>query len=327
MSLPVRLFVSITFCVLFLSPCFSYGQDIRQSDVLNYFSFKGESTPTRELLTLLERQARWDDAGSGDLNLTGSRFNPSGLHLRFEKIDEQVTQGSRVAAHYRVFAEGAPENKVYSFGSWTVAHPLSTDRRDIYVNAQGLLMLHKPTPEQELILKAGDEEFDVLAETDSAEPVRYLFSSRDRQLIIYGTLVPHPVVSEDQGCRLEVRIAQPDATAVLIVVDRFPAKAKVPLVLESEGSSTSAMLNTNAEGHAVMAVFPYVPGIAQGMLKASAEGPKCLPYIVMPWGTGPNAAPATPQLEPPQNKGPGATDSKQGHTKKSLRQKLHIPGQ
>jgi hypothetical protein len=293
MSLPDRLFASISLCVLFLFPFFSYGQDSRQSTVLNYFNFKGHSTPSHELLTILERQARWDDAGSGDLNLTGSRFNPDGLHLRFVKIDEQVTPSGHGTARYRVYAEGAPENKVYAFGSWSMTNSPTTDPRDIYLNGQGLLMLHKPKPEQELSFKAGDDEYDVTAVTDSAVPTRFLLTSRDRQLMIYGTLVPNPVVAEEQGCRLEVRIAQPDATAVLIIVDRFPAKAKIPVVLESEGSTTSPMLNTNAEGHAVMAVFPYVAGIAQGTLKTSAEGPGCVPYVVIPWGVEPPVAPKT----------------------------------
>lgn len=294
MSLPGRLFASISLCVLFPFPFFSHGQDLKQSSVLSYFAFKGRSTPSHELLTLLERQARWDDAGAGDLNLTGSRFNPAGLHLRFVKIDEQVKPGGHGTARYRVFAEGAPENKVYSIGTWPMANTLAYDPRDLYVNGQGLLMLHKPTPEQEFSFKAEADEFDITAVTDSAVPTRYLLSSRDRQLLIYGSLVPNPVVAEEQMCRLEAIIAQPDATAVLIVADRFPAKAKIPLVLESEGSSTTMMMSSNTEGHAVVAVFPYVAGIAQGMLKASAEGPGCLPYVVLPWGAEPPAAPKTP---------------------------------
>jgi hypothetical protein len=279
---------------LFHSTFFSYGQDLKQSNVLNYFNFSGRSTPSKELLTLLERQARWDDAVSGDLNLTGSRFNPAGLHLRFVKIDEQALPGGHGTARYRVFAEGAPENKVYAFGSWTITNSLSVDPRDFYVNGQGLLMIHEPKPEQEFSFKAGDDELVITAVTDSGIPSRYQIISRDRQLMLYGTLVPNPVVAEEQTCRLEVRIAQIDATAVLIVADRFPAKAKIPLVLESEGSSVSQMLTTNAEGHAVMAVFPYVAGIAKGQLKASAEGPGCLPYVVLPWGKETSESPKTP---------------------------------
>lgn len=331
MSLSGRFFAIISVCFLFLSPCFTHGQDLKQSNVLNYFNFKGQPTPSKELLTLLERQTRWDDAGSGDLNLTGSRLNPSGLRLIFEKIDEQVTQGGRVATRYRMRAEGAPENKVFSFGTWTIDKTISTDIRDIYVNGQGLLLLHPPTPEQELSFKAGNDELDIMPVTEIAEPVRYLFSGRDRQLSIYGTLVPHPVISVDKGCRLEVRIAQPDAKAVLIIADRFPAKDKIPLVLESEGSSVSEMLNTNADGHAVMAVFPYVPGKSQGTLKATAEGPGCLPSVLLQWGPAHPAASTTPQLEPPKDEGTAAPaeakDSKPGHTKKSLLQKLHKSGQ
>jgi hypothetical protein len=150
------------------------------------------------------------------------------------------------------------------------------------------------------------------------------------------------VISVDKGCRLEVRIAQPDATAVLIIADRFPARERIPLVLESEGSSASEMLTTNADGHAVMAVFPYVPGKAQGMLKATAEGPGCLPAVLLQWGPAHQAASTNPQLEPakderkaPPAATPAATpaaapaeakDSKPGHTKKSLLHKLHMPG-
>lgn len=335
MHTPNRLFVCISLCVvLFHSTPILYGQNSKKkevlkyisTDVIHYISFNNKSAPSKELLTLLDRQTRWDDAGLGDQNLTGSRFNPAGSQLRFVKIDEQATPGGHGTARYRVFAEGSPENKVYTFDTWPIANNLTSDSRDIYVNGQGLLMLHKPSPEQDMSLNVGADEFDVTAVTDSAVPTRYLLSSRDRQLTIYGILVPNPVVTEDKGCKLEVRIAQPDATAVLIVADRFPAKAKIPLVLESEGSSTSQMLTTNAQGHAVMIVFPYVAGIAKGMLRASAEGPGCLPSVDLPWGGALPATSTTPQLEPAKNEGT-ATDSKQEHKKKSLLPKLHKSGQ
>lgn len=331
MSLPVRPFAGILICVLLNFPLHSYGQDWKQSSVLNHFSFNGRATPSHELLTLLERQARWDDAGAGDLNLTGAHYNPEGLQLRFVKIDEQVMPGGHGTARYRVFAEGTPENKVYYWGSWPMASNLTNDPRDLYVNGQGLLMVHKPTPEQELSFKADGDEYVITAVTDSAVPTRYLLSSRDRQLMIYGTLVPNPVLMEEKTCRLEARMAQPDVSAVLIIIDRFTAKAKIPLVLESAGSSVSVMMNTNAEGHAVTAVFPYVAGIPHGNLKASAEGAGCLPYVVIPWGAQPQAAPVNSQPEAPKGEEPatpgGSTDSKQEHKKKSLLQRLHNSGQ
>jgi len=293
MTFPGRLFVGISICALFLSPLYSYGQGLSQSNDLKYFLFNYRVTPSKDLLALLERQARWDDGGAGDLYLTGARFNLSGLRLRFEKIDEPGTPGGRVAERYRVFAEGAPENKVYSVGSWSLGNKLAYDSRDIYVNGQGLLLLHPPKPEQELSLNAGDDEFYIQPVADSAEPMRYLLYTKYGPLMIPGTLVPHPVLSEDHGCRMEVRIAQPNAMAVLIVIDRFPAKAKIPLVLESEDVSDNEVLTTDKDGHAVIAVFPYLSDKTQGIFKANAEGPKCLTNVILPWGARPPTAPKT----------------------------------
>jgi hypothetical protein len=298
MRRPNRLFIILSFCACFLL-LFALpfrGQKSKkpgdlnhfskQSDLINYSRFDNEFTPSRGLLSILERQARWDDA-AGNLN-------PSGLHLRFDKIDEQATPGGRVAERYRVFAEGAPENKVFAFESWPVDKAISADPRNLYVNVQGLLMIHRPKPEEELSFTAAEDEFEVTLMTGSAEPMRFLLSSIDGQLRVFGTLVPHPVVSVDQGCRLEARVAQPDTTAALILLDGFPAKARIPVVLQSEGAAVSEVLTVDSDGHAVMADFPYVPGKAQGTLRATAEGPRCLPSVVLPWGPVTQPAPKTP---------------------------------
>jgi hypothetical protein len=273
-------------CALFCFPLQIRGQSFKKSDLFSYSNFGGDAAPSKDLLSVLERQARWDDAAGV--------FNPSGLHLRFVKIDEQPAQTASAAARYRIFAEGAPENKVYAFDTWTIDKPISADPRNIYVNGQGLLMIHRPKPEQETISAAGADEFDVQLTTIVAEPVRFVLSSMDGQLKVFGTLVPQPVMQDDQGCRLEARIAQPNTTAVLIVADGFPAKEKVPLVLQSEGGTLSETLMTDADGHATIGVFPYLKGMTHGVLKASAEGPNCLPFVVLPWGAAALAAPAVP---------------------------------
>ena len=283
MALPSRLIVYLSVCVLLQLPFFCYEQDSRGSDALHFFHFDGQPSPTSDLRLLLERQVSWDDAGPGF-------FNPSGLRLSFEKIDEQTTPGGRVAARYRVFAPGAPENKVYAIDSWPVDKNVSADPRDIYVNGQGLLMIHRPKPEQESSFNAADDEFEIAPVTESAEPIRYLLTSKDGQLLVFGTLVPHPLAADDQGCGLEVRIAQRESGTLLIVAGGFPAKAKIPLVLQSEGEIASEMLLTDSNGHAVMAGSPSLPDKAQGTFKATAEGPHCLPSVVLPWSADPHAA-------------------------------------
>jgi hypothetical protein len=214
------------------------------------------------------------------------------------KVDEQAAPEGRVTTRYRVYAEGAPENKIFGFATWQLNQNLAYDAHDIYVNGQGLLMIHKPNSEQELSLSAPGDELVVAATVASAEPVRYLLSRRDGQLLISATLVPRPVLSEDKGCRLEARIAMPDASSVLIVVSGFPAKSQVPFVLESEGLVISQVLTTNLDGRAAVAVFPFVPGKAQGTLRASAEGPDCVPSVVLPWGLAAPSALNSPSTRP-----------------------------
>ena len=254
----------------------SNGQSGKTPEGLFYSSFPGQPAPSRELLTALVNQVRWDTPQAGDRN-------PDGLRLRFEKIDAQGTAG----ASYRVFAEGAPANKVYGLTLWGIGQKLADDARDLYINDQGLVMIHRPRPGQDIAFKAPGDELELTPEAGTAEPVRYMLSSKDDQLSILGTLVPHPLVAQDQACTLELRMAEPHATAILLVAEGFAANAKIQLVLESEGQTIHMTMPTNSSGHGEVANFPSVPGKTQGSLEVTAEGKSCLPEAVLPWGAPP----------------------------------------
>jgi hypothetical protein len=273
---PVQRAGWLFFFVFLFYASLSAGEQSKSPEGVAYGSFPGGPAPSKEQLTSLLQQIRWDTRRSGDQN-------PEGLRLRFEKI---AGQGSATAEppRYRVFAEGAAENKVYNLGVWPVGKPLLYRRENVYLNAQGLVMEHRPTPEEEASFKAPGDELVLTPEAGSAEPVRYILSSLDDQLSIAGTLVPHPVVSQDQQCTLEARIAEPDAAAILIVADGFPADARLSLVLESEGNNAHLDLKTDESGHAEVADFPTVPGKAQGSVLITAEGSDCLPSVRLPWG-------------------------------------------
>jgi hypothetical protein len=266
-------------CVLLASALFLRGQSFKSPSGLVYMSFPGEPTPSRGLLNTLFLQARWDSPQTDE-------HNPDGLRLRFVRTEGQGAQGT-ASAGFRVFAEGAPVNKVYGLTFWEIGQEETIDPRDLYINDQGLVMTHRPLPEQEGALAAPGDELELAPQAGTAEPVRYMLSSKDDALSIFGTLVPHPLVAQDQGCALELRIAQPHATAVLLVAEGFPPDARIPLILESEGQTIHMTMDTNSSGHAELADFPSVPGKVQGSLRATAEGPSCLPSAVLPWGAQP----------------------------------------
>jgi len=284
---------------LLLFPPLTYGKPPKKTKAegLVYAAFSGGSNPTKPLMETLARQARWDDE---DID-TG---NPQHLKLQFVKADDQVTPKGTVA-RYRVFAEGAPQNKVYAWSVWQASGDPIVQPGDLYVNERGLLLTHRPLPEEMSSLQAPGSEFYIVPEADAGVPLRYGLYSRDTQLVVPGTLVPQPIASVDHGCRLEVRIAQPNASAVLFVADGFPLESKVPLVVESEGETANVVMDADGSGHAIVVGFPYVYGVAKGNLKATAEGPDCLPSVTLPWGgeTQPaSQAALKPQANPPAKK-------------------------
>jgi hypothetical protein len=288
MSSPRRRLAIVAFIALFQIQALSYGKAPKKTETegLVYATFPNQPKPASEVLGYLVRQARWDD---GQLGVG----NEQRLKLRFVKADDQVTPKG-AATRYRVFADGASENKVYGWSVWQPGELPKVATGDIYVNARGLLMTHRPQPAEEMSSQIAEGEFDITPEAGSAMPLRYEISSRDNTFSMPGTLVPHPVASFDQGCRLEVRIAQPNAEAVLFVADTFPPEIKIPLVLESEGQSATLTLETDIAGHAIVAAFPFVSGKTHGLLKATVEGPSCLPSVTLPWGSEGRSSPKAP---------------------------------
>ncbi len=299
MTFLMRRSVLTAVIVLLQLPLVSYGKPPKKTKAegLVYAAFSGGRDPAKPLMEALARQVQWDN-GENDAE------NPQHLKLRFVKADDQVTPKGAVA-RYRVFAEGAPRNKVYVWGVWQDSGDPISQPGDLYANERGLLLTHRPLPEEAFSLQVPGSEFYISPEADSAVPLRYGLYSRDTEVIIPGTLVPQPIASVDHGCRLEVRIAQPNAAAVLLVADGFPLDSKVPLVVESESETLNVAMDTDSGGHAIVAAFPFVSEVAQGNLKATAEGPDCLPSVTLPWGGPAQAASPVepkPQANPPAKK-------------------------
>lgn len=260
----------------------------KEKDVagLTYLAFQHGSSPTAELLASLAQQMHWDNGGAGNLDRMA-------VHLRFEKVDESHTAvGQQI--RYRVFAEGAPENKVYGVSTLEVGKGISNSEQDVYVNAQGLVMTRRPEPEEEGSIRVPGAEFYVSPKTVPGEPTRYAVSSRDRDVTAFGTIEPFPVVNVDRLCRLEARIGASGAAAVLVVADGFTPKMRLPIILESQGDVANIEVSTDQNGHAVVAGFPFIHGKTQGVLKASAQGENCLPSVQIPWDSTPAAPASTP---------------------------------
>lgn len=260
----------------------------KEKDVagLSYMVFLHGSPPSDVLLESLARQMHWDNGGAGNLDRMA-------VHLRFEKVDQTHTAGGD-QIRYRVYAEGAPENKVYGLSTLEVGKAIDNSDQDVYVNAQGLVMTRRPNLEEEGEDKLPGVELYLSPKTIPGLPTRYAVASRDRGLTAFGTIDPDPVINVDRLCRLEARIGAPGAAAVLVVADGFTPKIRLPFILESQGEIVNIEVTTDHNGHAVVAGFPFIQGKTQGVLKASAQGENCLPSVQIPWDSTPAAPAAVP---------------------------------
>jgi hypothetical protein len=231
------------------------------------------------LMASINRQVGWDDA------LPGER-NPTGLQMRFAKIDE-VAAAEGHTVRYRAYVLGASEKKTYAMGTWRIGSDVQILPVDVYVNAKGLLMVHKPRPEQENSESvADDDELDLAMQAAKGEPVRFVLATADGKFMVPGTIVPFPIESKGASCRIELRLAAQDGRAVLIYGDGFSPNAEVPLQMASAGDVEQGKFSVNAAGHAVTTDLPFVDGKNSGVLKVAVDAKGCSVSAAIPWGEG-----------------------------------------
>jgi hypothetical protein len=232
---------------------------------------------------MLNNQVGWDD------NLPGER-NPLGLHMQFTKIDADAFTSAKTVGHfvrYRVSVQGANKDQTYLLYMWKIGSQVQLAYGQVYVNARGLLMAHRPHPDQQDKDSVdSDDEIELAFQAAPGEPMRFLLTTSDAKLLVPGTVVPYPISSEDKGCRLEARLGMPDAQAVLLYVDGLAPSADVPFQAISEGEAHPASFHTNARGHAATVDLPYVEGKDAGVLKVSVATKECSVSVDIPWGNG-----------------------------------------
>jgi hypothetical protein len=232
-----------------------------------------------DLTSIIRRQISWDDA------LPGSK-NPTGLHLKFTKISDTPSPTGRLV-RYRAYVRGASQQQKFTLGVWKIGSDLQILPVDVYVNAKGLLMAHKPRPDEENSDSLTDgNELDLATQAAPGEPVRWVFTTHDGSLMVPGTTVPFPIQGKGATCRIELRLVEPEGQAILIYADGLPPNTVVPFQTASAGVSKPAQFTVNNRGHAATISFPYIDGKNTGALKVTIAAKDCSTSAEIPWGKG-----------------------------------------
>ena len=215
--------------------------------------------------------------------------NPKGPRLRFVKLDELNTHEMH-RFRYRVYADGAPADQPLIFAYWRIGTALKNMAvlsSEAYVNRKGLLLLKKPSPGAEDSETVSDgTELDVALPFAKGEPARFILRSKDNKFLIPGTLVPFPIESTDQGCKLSGLLAEPGGTALVLYAEGFPPNSDVTLEGNSEGEIQTREKHIDKNGHLEIAEFPSVIGKESGTVTETIRTKGCTVSVQIPWGKG-----------------------------------------
>ncbi len=212
--------------------------------------------------------------------------NPAGLHITFSKIGENDTAQGHVSV-YRAYAVGAAEKQKYVMAIWKIGSAPQLIPGDVYVNAKGLLMAHKPNRDQEdSDFVDEDDEQDFAIQAARGEPYRFILATPDGKLSVPGTVVPYPIQNQDRSCRVEARLALPEAIAVILYADGLAPNSDVAFNSLSEGESHDGDFHTDAHGHGAAITLPNVKGKNAGVVKVSVSTKECATSVEVPWGKG-----------------------------------------
>lgn len=229
------------------------------------------------LTEIIQSQINWD-------HVVPNQKNPSGLRFKFSKIDVAPSHNGHLV-RYRAYVLGASEKRKYALGIWKIGGDLQNLPVDVYVNAKGLLLAHPARPDEENseILTDGDE-LDIVTQAAPGEPVRFALTTSDGKFLVPGTIVPFPLESKGASCRIELRLVEPAAQAILIYANGLPPNSEIPFETISGGEPKSSKFSVNAKGHAVTTDLPFVVGKDTGTLKVSVATKECLTSVEIPWG-------------------------------------------
>lgn len=232
-----------------------------------------------KFVQMLKTQAAWDEGFN----------NPSGPRLQFAKFGDFERPDGHFA-HYRIFAPGAEEGKPYIFALLKIGvqpENVQIMTSPAYVNRKGLLLTRKPKPDEEDSESVAEGvEYDIGIQAANGEPLRFLVRSKDNKVFLPGTLVPYPIESANNGCKLEARLAVPEGQAILIYADGFPPNSPIEVQGNSAGESKEAKHMTDANGHVQFFDLPSVVGKDSGTVTESISSKECNVSVSIPWGKG-----------------------------------------
>lgn len=221
---------------------------------------------------LARNQANWGPANS----------SPGTSLTLIDKGHKSTPEGTQVT--FSLHATGFKPGDAIDLLRWPLDSGVKQVATGLTVDASGQLICPEISQGDCLTSMQPGDPVHIKAVAARGEPLRVAIISPDQKKRTETTIIPFPIESVSNGCKLEVILGTKNASLVLLEGAGFPKNTKVELHIVTFGQDRPVTTTTNATGGLIIADLPAVTGHPSGTTTISYHGTTCSPSLSFPWG-------------------------------------------
>jgi hypothetical protein len=225
-----------------------------------------------EINDLARNQANWGPAMS----------TPGASLTLTDKGHKSIPEGTQVT--FILHATGFQPGEAISLLRWPLGQNVQRVATGLTVDGNGQVICPEISQGDCLSSMQPGDPVHVDDVAARGEPLRVALVSANGKKRAESTVIPFPIESTNNGCKLEVILGVKNAEMVLLEGIGFPKSSKVELHIVSFGQDHPVTATTSAGGGLIVADLPAVAGHTSGTTTVSYHGSNCSPSVSFPWG-------------------------------------------
>lgn len=225
-----------------------------------------------EINNLARNQANWGPAMS----------TPGTSLMLVDKGHKSIPEGTQVT--FALHATGFQPGQALTLLRWPLNQNVQQVATGLTVDASGQVICPEISQGDCLSSMQPGDPVQVKDLAARGEPLRVAIVAASGKKRAETTVIPFPIESTNNGCKLEVILGVKNAEMVLLEGLGFPKSSKVELHMVSFGQDRPVTAATSARGGLIVADLPAVAGHTSGTTTVSYHGAACSPSVSFPWG-------------------------------------------
>lgn len=226
------------------------------------------------------------EAATVEATMNWDKSSSAGVKATTTLLKKAEVQGHQVF-EYRLKVSGAPHNQIYKLMVWPVTTAVPGVMMDGLVIAQDGTVGCPADSTNTCAQRFKGAELKLTYAASKGEIYRQALVSQDQKARAFFSVMPDPIIANDQACSLEAIRLSPNFELVAVRGKGFEPGADVIFKTQSfQDVHTAAVLpDKNGQFHAQLT--PFVKGRTSGTIEVSATSKGCAPHLSFDWGKQP----------------------------------------